>query len=653
MGQQQFDTTVVHQKAQAILRIIRVQRHVSTAGLEDGQQADNHLQTALGGQPDAHIRADALFAQFVRQLVGTLVELPVTQLLIAKAQGDGLRVTLGLGFDALVGAVLARIALHALRPGGRQCQFAEWRGCRCAEALQQVIEMRRQLQNAFGAEVLAVVAETHRQHLSGLDHQGQRVMRLLLIAQVAEDQTVRRALQGFGHRVVFEHQNGVEQRLATVARPALDVIQRRVLMLAQRKVLRLHLLHPVGHRLLGSRAGDDRQGVDEQPQLFFDTRQLGRTPGHGRAKGHTGLAGVALQQQQPGRLQQRIEGHALLAGKRVQASGAIGIDQLDVIAVAPSLRRRLERLQQTGRLVQFRQLRSPETLAEGGVLMLQPLNVITIAACLFRWHLAAVALQHFTEQARTAPAIHEDVVAGIHQMPRVIGGAQHGQAQQWPLRQIKTLLTVGLRPVVKPAFRLAARIQFDKGQRHLALHHLQRLFALTDKTAAQHVVMVHRGLPCAAETRHIQPMDVHPQLVDVVARAFIEQRMKQHALLHRRQRVDIVDLARRNRQTVKLRLGEARQREVRRRDALMPGRAMFDQGGQRLLVATRQGVDGRGVIHLAAEAPVQLQLAVEYLAVEAQPVAQRPVLAQRSACTVGTRYEQRALMFVEAAVELA
>ncbi len=107
--------------------------------------------------------------------------------------------------------------------------------------------------------------------------------------------------------------------------------------------------------------------------------------------------------------------------------------------------------------------------------------------------------------------------------------------------------------------------------------------------------------------------------------------MKQHALLHRRQRVDILDLARRNRQTVKLRLGEARQREVRRRNALMPGRAMFDQGGQRLLVATRQGVDGRGVIHLAAEAPVQLQLAVEHLTVEAKPIAQRPVLAQRSA----------------------
>ncbi len=90
------------------------------------------------------------------------------------------------------------------------------------------------------------------------------------------------------------------------------------------------------------------------------------------------------------------------------------------------------------------------------------------------------------------------------------------------MRQIEALLTVGLRPVVEPAFWLATRIQLDKGHLDLTLHHLQRLLALADKTAAQHVVMVHRGLPGVAETRHIQPANVHPQLVDVVARAFIE-----------------------------------------------------------------------------------------------------------------------------------
>ncbi|KPY61710.1 diaminopimelate decarboxylase [Pseudomonas syringae pv. spinaceae] len=96
-----------------------------------------------------------------------------------------------------------------------------------------------------------------------------------------------------------------------------------------------------------------------------------------------------------------------------------------------------------------------------------------------------------------------------------------------------------------------------------------------------------------------------------------------------------------------------RQREVRRRDALMPGDAVFDQRGQRLLVTTRQGVDGRSLIHLAAEGPVQLQLAIEHLTVEAQPVAQRAVFAQRYTDTVGAWHEQRALLLIEGAVELA
>ncbi len=84
------------------------------------------------------------------------------------------------------------------------------------------------------------------------------------------------------------------------------------------------------------------------------------------------------------------------------------------------------------------------------------------------------------------------MVAGVDQLPAVIGSAQYREAQQRPLRQIETLLTVGLRPIVQPAFWLASRIQLDKRQRHLTLYHLQRLLALADKTAAQHLVIIDR-----------------------------------------------------------------------------------------------------------------------------------------------------------------
>ncbi|KPY61709.1 urease subunit alpha [Pseudomonas syringae pv. spinaceae] len=84
------------------------------------------------------------------------------------------------------------------------------------------------------------------------------------------------------------------------------------------------------------------------------------------------------------------------------------------------------------------------------------------------------------------------MVAGVDQLPTVICSAQYREAQQRPLRQIETLLTVGLRPVIEPVLGFAPRIQLDKRQRHLTLYHLQRLLALADKTAAQHLVIIDR-----------------------------------------------------------------------------------------------------------------------------------------------------------------
>ncbi len=109
LSQQQFDAAVVHQKTQAILRVIRVQWHVCATGLEDRQHPYNHVQTAFSGQPHANIRANALLAQFMGQLVGAAVELLIAQLLASKSQSDGQRRALGLSFNALMGAIFTWI----------------------------------------------------------------------------------------------------------------------------------------------------------------------------------------------------------------------------------------------------------------------------------------------------------------------------------------------------------------------------------------------------------------------------------------------------------------------------------------------------------------------------------------------------------------
>ncbi len=70
LGQKQFDAAVAQHVGQPLGRIIRVQRHVGAASLDDGQQTDQQLRRTLGGNRHADIRADALVTQVMREAVG-------------------------------------------------------------------------------------------------------------------------------------------------------------------------------------------------------------------------------------------------------------------------------------------------------------------------------------------------------------------------------------------------------------------------------------------------------------------------------------------------------------------------------------------------------------------------------------------------------
>ncbi|KIR14080.1 hypothetical protein PFLU3_56930 [Pseudomonas fluorescens] len=80
LGQQQANAAVLDHIAQAVLRIFRIQRHISATGLEHRQQADNHVQAAFSGDAYQRIRADTQLDQLVRKLVGAPVELGVAEL---------------------------------------------------------------------------------------------------------------------------------------------------------------------------------------------------------------------------------------------------------------------------------------------------------------------------------------------------------------------------------------------------------------------------------------------------------------------------------------------------------------------------------------------------------------------------------------------
>ncbi|MCY1300775.1 hypothetical protein D9M70_503560 [compost metagenome] len=183
-------------------------------------------------------------------------------------------------------------------------------------------------------------------------------------------------------------------------------------------------------------------------------------------------------------------------------------------------------------------------------------------------------------------------------------------------------------------------------------NHLQRLLQVADEIGPEHFMAIDRRLPGLPESLDVQSIDVHPHLVDVVATLLLVQAVEQHPLLHRRQRVDIGDLRRGNRQTVQLRLAQSGQREVRRRHStvLLPA-AMLDQRLEFLGIVVGQAQDRPLVEQFPAEGPVQAQLAVVHLPVEAEQAAQRRLLALSRATAFLRRHEQTGFA-IEAAIEL-
>ena len=65
----------VEHEGEALARIVRVERQIGAARLEDAEQPDDHLERALDAQPDHHLGPDAEPAQMMRQPVGARIEL--------------------------------------------------------------------------------------------------------------------------------------------------------------------------------------------------------------------------------------------------------------------------------------------------------------------------------------------------------------------------------------------------------------------------------------------------------------------------------------------------------------------------------------------------------------------------------------------------
>ncbi|MNN17093.1 hypothetical protein D3C81_1302630 [compost metagenome] len=213
-----------------------------------------------------------------------------------------------------------------------------------------------------------------------------------------------------------------------------------MLVFTQCQIDVLHLLQPLADDDLGGRRRDHRQGVDEQTDLLLDARQIRRTPGNRGAEGHMVLPGITLQQHQPRRLHQGVEGDFLLAGEAVQVRRQGFAEYMRVIGVtAGRVLPARHGTGQTRRLIKISEGCRPEIAAGLLIALIQPFDVIAIAPLPDRWGQAGITLQHFAEQLRGAPAVHEDVMAGVNQVMRGLVRAHQRHPQQRRASQVETV----------------------------------------------------------------------------------------------------------------------------------------------------------------------------------------------------------------------
>ncbi|MCY1417307.1 hypothetical protein D9M71_328390 [compost metagenome] len=324
-GDQQVHRRIFDDPLQALLRVVDIQWHISGAGLHHRQEGNDHLYRPLQRNANAGFRAHALGDQVMGQAVGAGIQLGIGQLLPATDHCHGRAALMGMpgdtfGEQRLLAPRCRKLVTQVgmLRLRRRQHAQAAQGGLGVVQhGGQQAFETAAQALDSCFAKAVAQVQELYREGVAQLYGQVHGIVGDVAVAHLAKAQRSAPALaQAVVNRVVLEHHDAVEQRLPRPPGPTLHIGQRRVLVVAQLQVVVLQLVQPVADNVLRLRCLHHWQRIDEQAQHFICARQAGGAPGHGGAEAHGGLAGVALQQQQPAGLDQGI-------GRDPQAPGLV------------------------------------------------------------------------------------------------------------------------------------------------------------------------------------------------------------------------------------------------------------------------------------------------------------------------------------------
>jgi hypothetical protein len=235
--------------------------------------------------------------------------------------------------------------------------------------------------------------------------------------------------------------------------------------------------------------------------------------------------------------------------------------------------------------------------------------------------------EHLPDEDGNGPPIQQDVVVAEDEAVRRILRAQQRETDQRRRGQLEAPAAVGVQPLVEARLLLRGRqpapVLLDERQFHLTRHHLEgRIDALPDGGRPEDGVCLHHLSPGLQEGGEVQaPAQLAGELVEIHPAALLED-MEEHALLERRERVQVLEASPASHQRIQRLLPQPRQREVGwREDARrILRRDTPQQGPQRLQEASRQRLQRLPPVHLRPVRPGHLEASSGDDGVDADPV---------------------------------
>ncbi len=324
---------VIQHLAHQARRIGRVERHIGAPGLQDAEQAHDHLGRRLGDDRHGLAAGDARRTQLCGKRPGVGVELGIGERPVGPDHGESVAVSLGRPRDPVMHAaeldrtgrrVVPSQQLLAIGLVGEANVPEQRSGC-TGELGQDSVEQLQAKPRHGRVDPARIVNGQEPEPGAGDAEQGQGVVALLVEAELAHLEPRVRRQQGTAVGVVLEDQDALEQSLAgRHLAPALHRGERAELEASCLDLALLDGLEPGGER--GGRVDGDaqRQRVDEEADRPLDARQLRRSSGCRDAEDDVVLAGQPAQEQRPGTLEDGVEGQAVRRGNGAKGARRLG-----------------------------------------------------------------------------------------------------------------------------------------------------------------------------------------------------------------------------------------------------------------------------------------------------------------------------------------